>query len=131
MEAFVKGLKVNSFSESLVRNLATFLAKIRIRASKHIEVDDIMRSKRHLEKHTMSKARPRETHRQSCEDITPRHTDCRFAPYVAHASTARRNRKTNVSQKQSLQGKSNAQIFSNKDIAKQLRWPEATNRILG
>ena len=45
VDAFVKGLRANSFSESLVKNLAISLAEVRLRVSIHIEAEDVMKHK--------------------------------------------------------------------------------------
>jgi len=50
VDAFLKGLRANTFSDSLVRNPVVSLAKIRARASIHIEADEVMRDKRRLER---------------------------------------------------------------------------------
>jgi len=46
VDAFLKGLRANSFSESLVRIPALSLSEIRLRATTHIEAEDVMRQKR-------------------------------------------------------------------------------------
>jgi len=46
IDAFIKGLRTNPFNESLIRNKATSMAKIRNQVVTHIEVEETMRSQR-------------------------------------------------------------------------------------
>jgi len=48
--AFVKGLRANPFSESLIKLLATTLAEVRGRAAIHIKIEEAMQKKRAEEK---------------------------------------------------------------------------------
>jgi len=57
VDAFVKGLRANSFNESLVKNLAISLAEVRLRASIHIETEDVIRHRAEPIDDTLSKSR--------------------------------------------------------------------------
>lgn len=50
MVAFIKGLRVNQFGESLVHHWLELLGKIHLMATCHIEAEEVMVRKRELEK---------------------------------------------------------------------------------
>jgi len=129
VDAFVKGLRANTFSESLVRIPALSLSEIRSRATTHIEAEDVMRQKRHQEKRMNGDDKARDTRRTHNVPFLKR-TDKRFSPYVASTSLSRPGRGTGAKRSTTRTGV-HAEALANKDITKDLKWPDPTNRILG
>jgi len=93
VDAFVKGLRANSFNESLVKILTLSLSEIRLGATTHIKVEDVMRQKRWQEKRTISDSKSRDT-RHTYDDTFVKRSDKRYSLYVAHTSVARQSCRT-------------------------------------
>jgi len=129
VDAFVKGLRANTFSESLVRIPALSLSEIRSRATTHIEAEDVMRSKRRQERRENGDVKPRDARRTYDTPFFKR-TDKRYSPYVASASLSRLGRGAGAKRNSTRTG-THAEALADKNISKDLKWPDPTNRILG
>jgi len=129
VDAFVKGLRANTFSESLVRIPALSLSEIRSRATTHIEAEDVMRHKRRQEKRANGDIKPRDV-RRTYEASFSKKIDKRYLPYVASASLSRLGRGTGA-KRNSTRTRTHAEALADKDISKDLKWPDPTSKILG
>jgi len=129
VDAFVKGLRANTFSESLVRIPALSLSEIRSRATTHIEAEDVMRQKRRQEKRANGDVKTRDVRRTNDAHFLKR-TDKRYSPYVASASLSKFDRGAGSKQNPTRVG-AQTEALANKDISKALKWPDPTSKILG
>jgi len=55
VDAFVKGLRANPFSESLLRERVKFMTEVCRRATTHIEAEEVMKGKRAKERRPRNK----------------------------------------------------------------------------
>jgi len=132
VDAFLKGLRANSFSDSLVRNLAISLAEIRVRASIHIEADDVMRHKRRQERRSEGDAKTKAPRKRYDDADKARQPDWRYAPYIAQTSIINRTGRSSGNFRPQLQLKSTKiDVLKDVDVNVHLRFPEPTTRTLG
>jgi len=87
--AFVKGLRANLFSESLIRSPALTLAEVRSRAAIHIETEEAMQRKRSEERRPAADHRSRDPRRQILEASSTRGRT-KFSPYKDQRSPEKR-----------------------------------------
>jgi len=88
IKAFVKGLRANPFSESLLQDKVKTTVEVRQRATIHMKADEVMKLKRVEERHPLVKS-------QSCEDAPSRDTtrptfqrdECCYVPYLASGTS--------------------------------------------
>jgi len=116
VDAFVKGLRANTFSESLVRILTLSLSEIRSRATTHIEAEDVMRQKCRQEKRANGDDKTRDVRRTNDAPFFKR-TDKRYSPYVASASISKFSRGAGSNKRNSTRTGGQAEALANKDIA--------------
>ena len=127
VDAFLKGLTTNSFSESLVRIPALSLSEIRLRETTHIELEDVMRQKHRQEKSTVTGSKIRDI-RRAYDDSPTKRPDKRYAPYVAQASATRPGRGAKVDRRHELlKVQTQDEALLDKETVKALRWPDPTN----
>jgi len=55
LEVFMKGLRANTFSESLLQDRLKMMAEIHKRATTHIDAEETVKQKRAVERHTLAK----------------------------------------------------------------------------
>lgn len=75
IDDFVKGLRANPFSDSLLRNRVVSMTEVRERASVHIATEEAIRQKKAHERHGEVKyreQRPREAQPQAVETAITR-----------------------------------------------------------
>jgi len=58
VEAFVKGLRENPFSKSLLRDKVETMAEVRRRATRHIEAKEVMKKKWVEERRPLNQTSP-------------------------------------------------------------------------
>ncbi|XP_027920620.1 uncharacterized protein LOC114178750 [Vigna unguiculata] len=126
--AFVKGLRANSFSESLIRAPAITLAEIRSRATVYIETEEAMQRKRSEERRPQSEHKSREVRRQIMETSSPyKKASRKFTPYSPHHHSDKRAFKSSCPSF----SESKARILQDEGVSRYLRFPMETGRLLG
>ena len=89
--AFVRGLRANSFSESLIRTPVITLAEIRSRAAIYIEIKEAMQRKRLEERRPQPEHKSRDVRRQVMETSSPyKKTSRKFTPYSPRHNSDKR-----------------------------------------
>jgi len=131
VDAFLKGLRANSFSDSLVRNPAVSLAEIRARASIHIEADEVMRHKRRLERRSEGDAKTKAPRKRYDDIDKVRQPDWRYTPYVAQTSIVNRTGRSNNFRSQLRLKSAKTDVLKDVDVNVHLRFPKPTTRTLG
>jgi len=126
--AFVKGLRANSFSESLIRLPAVTLAEVRSRAAIYIETEEAMQRKRADEKRPNPDYKGRDTRRQVMGAFSPhKKANHKFTPY----STQRPPQRKLIKPICLTLVKPKVQIIKDDEVARYLRFPLETGRLLG
>jgi len=126
--AFVKGLRANLFSESLIRSPAMTLVEVRSRAIVHIETKEAMQKKRVKEKRLSLECKNKDSCRQVMETFSPhKRSSVKFSPYSTQRTAHRKMVRTTCP----ALTKPKAQLIKVEDIAKYLRFPLETGRLLG
>jgi len=89
--AFVKGLRANPFSESLIRLPAATLVEVRSRAAIHIETEETMQRKRAEEKRPNPECKNKDARRQVMETFSPhKRSSHKFTPYSTQRTPPRK-----------------------------------------
>ncbi|XP_027916049.1 uncharacterized protein LOC114175492 [Vigna unguiculata] len=126
--AFVKGLRANSFSESLIRTPAATLAEIRGRATVYIETEEAMQRKRLEERRPPPEHKGRDVRRQVMETSSPyKKSNRKFTPYNPRHNPDKRAVKPSCPPF----SESKARILQDEEVSKYLRFPLETGRLLG
>jgi len=126
--AFVKGLRANHFSDSLIRLPTMSLAKVRSRATVHIEIEEAMQWKRAYEKHPNPDCKNKDTRRQVMEAFSPhKRPNHKFTPY----STQRTPQRKMIKPICPTLTKPKVQLIKDDEVAQYLRFPLETGRLLG
>jgi len=126
--AFVKGLRANSFSESLIRTPVVTLAEIRSRAAIYIETEEAMQRKRLEERRPQPEHKSRDVRRQIMETSSPyKKASRKFAPYSPRHNSDKRGTKPLCPHF----FESKTRILQDEGVSKYLRFPLETGRLLG